>query len=265
MAVAALLALVVLLFSAGGPAADIVWIPAAGSLAGLILGVWTVARAGADRRAYEQALMSRAATDAVVAERLALARDLHDVVSHGLGFITVRAAVTRHVGSAGADALAALADIEAASRTATLDLRRMLALLRDQQDVRLSPSPGVADIPALVKDAEANGLRVSYVGAFARLSPGAGVVAYRVMQEALTNVARHAGPTAVEARCEQIGANVVVQVQDAGPVPGWASQPGAGVGLRSLGERLEAIGGTLRFGPSDQGGFAIVAELPDER
>ena len=158
-----------------------------------------------------------------------------------------------------------MAEIEEASRRATLELRRMLALLRRQGDVPHAPTPGLADIGELAAVARTNGLRVEVVAREdgAACSPGAGLVVYRVVQEALTNAARHAGPTRVDVRYGRIGDRMVVEVRDEGRSPGWVAEPGAGHGLRGLRERIEAMHGELRTATTDAGGFHLTAEVPD--
>ncbi|WP_250009238.1 sensor histidine kinase [Actinoplanes sp. M2I2] len=222
---------------------------------------WAVVRWRADRKAYEERLTAWAAAEAVHSERLKIARDLHDIVSHGLGLITVRAASTRHLGKP-PEVAAALTDIEQASREATAELRRMLSVLREAAP--LSPVDDLSVLPAIVRAAENAGIRpelsVTDLGA---VSPGVQVAICQTVREALSNTARHAGPTDVRVLVHRDFEVLVVSVDDAGPAPGWSQAPGAGHGLLGLHERINALGGTLAT-RHDDGGFRLTARIPDE-
>ncbi|GAB7036537.1 MULTISPECIES: sensor histidine kinase [Catenuloplanes] len=222
--------------------------------------VWTVRRARADRADYEARLTAWAASEAVLAERLHIARDLHDIVSHGLGLITVRAAATRHLPKP-PEVAAALTDIEEAGRQATAELRRMLGVLRSTDP--LTPVDSLDDLAAIAADAGRGGLRVDLsVGELGPVSPGVQVAVARTVREGLANAARHAGPSDVRVRVHRDGADVVVTVADGGPEPGWRATPGAGHGLAGLRERVGSLGGVLGAAPVD-GGFRLTARIPD--
>ena len=221
-----------------------------------------------DRRAYEADLVGRSAAEAVAAERLALARDLHDIVSHGLGLITTRAAVARRLSHIDPDDLAvALDDIEHTSRATTTELRRMLTLLRTDTDAAsLVPLPGLADIPDVVADAGRHHLTVDYTHN-AGLSASAGVAAtiFQIVKEGLANTLRHAGPTTVTIMIERVDDAITVAMADSGPAIGHRSEPAAGHGhgLVGLSERVTALGGTLDSGQVGSGGFQLGATIPD--
>jgi signal transduction histidine kinase len=227
--------------------------------------VWAVRRSRADRNAYESRLTAWAASEAVLAERLRIARDLHDIVSHGLGLITVRAAATRHLPKP-AEVQAALTDIEDASRHATAELRRMLAVLREPStaDPR-APLDNLDDLPGIVRGASLAGLRTRLTAEpLGPVSQGVQVAVCKTVREALSNAARHAGPTDVRVRVYRNGADIVVTVADTGPpVDGWRASPGAGHGLAGLRERVGNLGGTLSTEHVDAG-FRITARIPDE-
>ncbi|WP_250030124.1 sensor histidine kinase [Paractinoplanes maris] len=247
---------------ARGPAATIV--PAVLAGGALTAAVWAVQRWRADRRAYEERLTAWAAAEAVQTERLKIARDLHDVVSHGLGLITVRAASTRHLEKP-PEVGAALTDIEEASRGATAELRRMLTVLRETGgQAPLAPVDDLSVLPAIVRAAENAGVRpelsVTELGA---VSPGVQVAICQTVREALSNTARHAGPTDVRVVVRRDAEVLIVSVADAGPAPGWHQAPGAGHGLAGLHERVNALGGTLATRHKD-GGFQLTARIPDE-
>ncbi len=246
-----------------GPASVAVpWIMVGGAAAAA---VWAVRRSRADRNAYEARLTAWAASEAVLAERLRIARDLHDIVSHGLGLITVRAAATRHLPKP-AEVAAALTDIEDASRHATAELRRMLTVLRsgDGAEPR-APLDGLDDLPRIVEGAAVAGLRTELaVDPLGEVSQGVQVAVCRTVREALSNAARYAGPTDVRVRVHRDGRHVVVAVSDAGPgQDGWHASPGAGHGLAGLRERVASLDGTLTAEPVD-GGFRVTARIPDD-
>ena len=200
---------------------------------------------------------------AVAAERLTIARDLHDLVSHGLGLITVRAAVARSVDATSPDRLmAALGDIEQASRATTLELRRMLQVLRSSQSPPLSPAPGAPNWQESITAAERAGLTVEAAGTSVAVnSNGVALAVHRILQEGLANVTRHAGPTKVRIDLTRNGDTLCLTMADEGPVPGWRARPGAGHGLLGLQERVAALGGELSHS-SSPAGFRLVAELP---
>ncbi|WP_327001640.1 histidine kinase [Dactylosporangium sp. NBC_01737] len=203
--------------------------------------------------------------EAVLAERLRIARDLHDIVSHGLGLITVRAAATRHLPKPG-EVAAALTDIEDASRHATAELRRMLTVLREPAAGGLrAPLDGIDDLPRIVDGAAVAGLRTRLtVDPLGEVSQGVQVAVCKTVREALSNAARYAGPTDVRVRVHRDGRYVVVAVTDAGPADdGWRASPGAGHGLDGLRERVGSLDGTLTAERVDAG-FRVTARIPDE-
>ncbi|SPT53672.1 sensory histidine kinase UhpB [Actinomyces bovis] len=231
-----------------------------------------------ERRAHEAELARAAARTAVAEERLAIARDLHDLVSGGLGAITVRAAVAQRLEGDAAGLRAALADIESASRQSTDALRRMLAVLRGEAigagDAGAAAASGTPIRPAAVAAAgagpsfsaalqaeltclETAGLKVDCTVQGSVPSPLEPLV-LAVVREGLSNVARHAGPTRAEVNVRQEGEILQISIVDEGPSPTWVDQPGAGLGLRGLAERVEALGGQLEYGPAGSG-FALLA------
>lgn len=235
--------------------------------------VWAVGRSRQQRRDYEERLASWAADRAVEKERLRIARDLHDLSSHGLGLITVRAASTGFLAGPDADAerQRAMHDIERISRQTTSELRDMLLLLRSagEHAAPLRPAETLAALPGIVEDAERSGLTihstmadVEDIGRMgAQLSQGAQLAICTVLREALTNVLRHAGPTTVRCALTADTDWVIVVVEDDGRQPGWVAQPGAGHGLMGLRERVEVHGGTLTAAPTVQG-FRLQATFP---
>ena len=227
-----------------------------------VLWIWRLARVMERRQARQ--LQAQQVAAAVAAERLTIARDLHDLVSHGLGLITVRAAVARSVDATSPDRLmAALGDIEQASRATTLELRRMLQVLRASQSPPLSPAPGAPNWQESITAAERAGLTVEAAETSVAVnSNGVALAVHRILQEGLANVTRHAGPTKVRIDLTRNGDTLCLTMADEGPVPGWRARPGAGHGLLGLQERVAALGGELSHS-SSPAGFRLVAELPD--
>ncbi|MFI6519432.1 sensor histidine kinase [Spirillospora sp. NPDC050679] len=210
----------------------------------------------------------------VVEERLRIARDLHDLLAHSITVIGVQAGAAAHlVGGDRPLDRAGLADtlntIAATCRDARQELRATLQLLRstDAQGSPLIPPPGLAGLSDLAAAARAAGLRVALTDDLdgARPAPEVGVVAYRIVQEALTNVLKHAGAAHAEIRLTRDGGDLTVTVADdgrgpAGPAPGAAG----GFGVLGMTERARSVGGTLRAGPGPDGGFTVTAVLPLE-
>ncbi|GGP36123.1 two-component sensor histidine kinase [Streptomyces variabilis] len=206
----------------------------------------------------------------VAEERLRMARDLHDLLAHSITLIGVQTSVAAHVLAADPDRLdraavaKALDDIAGTCRTARGELRATLEVLRDSggpEDAR-GPLAGLDGLPDLVGAARLAGARVEHrVRVAEPVPPAVGAAAYRVVQEALTNVVRHAGPEPV-VRVDVSDRDGVLHigVTDDGTGPDPAGTPGFGlVGMR---ERARSVGGTLEAGPREGGGFRVTAVLP---
>jgi signal transduction histidine kinase len=201
---------------------------------------------------------------AVTEERLRIARELHDVVAHSMSVIAVQAGVAHHVIDSRPElARQALATVETNSRSALVEMRRLLGVLRqeDEPSAALAPSPGLAEVPRLVAQFAEAGLRVDVrtTGAADGLPDGVDLSAYRIVQEGLTNVLRHGGPAATVTIDHEPGL-VRVAVGDDGPAREPRGEPGHGlIGMR---ERVAVFGGTLTAGPRPGGGFDLAATLP---
>lgn len=230
---------------------------------------WQFLAAENAQRARElEAARDELARHAVAAERLRIARELHDVVAHSMSVIAMHAGAARlAVGTDPASERAALDIIEGSSREALGEMRRLVTVLRDENadTAARSPVPGLADLPTLVASVAAGGLTVDVrtEGELEVLPSGVSLAAYRVIQEALTNVVRHAGNTSTHVLVQAAQDNLVVRIDNAAP---WGSShhvPSVGghgtVGMR---ERVELYGGTLRAGPSADGGWSVEARLP---
>lgn len=235
--------------------------------------VWAIQQARRQRRDFEDRLASWAAERAVAQERLRIARDLHDLSSHGLGLMTVRAAATGYLDGPDADAerRQAMFDIERVGRATTNELRRMLRLLRTPADdpAPLHPADTLAALPGIIHDAERGGLIIQQTNTnlgderdgYGALAQSVQLAVCAVVREALTNVLRHAGPTTVRLAIARTGDTLRVTVDDDGKHPGWKAESGAGYGLIGLRERVEAHGGTLTTSPTRQG-FRLDASIP---
>ena len=208
---------------------------------------------------------------AVTEERLRIARELHDVIAHSMSVIAVQSAVGNHVIDAQpAEARQALAAIEATSRSALTEMRRLLGVLRQEGEPRgsLTPAPGLADLSSLVSQVRDAGLQVwiNVEGQRGSVPPGVDLSAYRVIQEALTNVIKHAAPAPATVTVSYAPAAVTVEVADVGPARPGHGVPasGNGHGLIGMRERVAVFGGDLEAGPRPEGGFLVRARFPLE-
>ncbi|WP_460341786.1 sensor histidine kinase [Actinoallomurus acanthiterrae] len=232
-------------------------------------GAWTIGRAVRERRAYAARAAEQLAERAVTEERLRIARELHDVVSHTLSLIGVKAGVAGYVlrsrtpGDEDAEVRDALDVIETTSRDALVEMRHMLGMLRsDEASPELRPAPGLAGLPELRERAAMAGVRVDLtVHGVDGLPEGMGRSVYRIVQEAVTNVVRHAAPAHCRVVVEGDKDEVRIRVTDDGL--GDRVLPGTpGHGIIGMRERAHMHGGTLTAGPRPEGGFEVSARLP---
>jgi signal transduction histidine kinase len=209
----------------------------------------------------------------VIEERARIARELHDVVAHRVSLMTVQAGAAKAVAAEDPEgARRAMAAVEEAGRQALDELRHLLGVLRPETDLDgLGPQPGLADLPRLVEQIRGAGVDVSLAtdGVSAELPARVDLFAYRIVQEALTNVLKHAGPGArTEVRLGTDRGGIVLEVVDDGrgatvmPTPGVAEEGARGHGLVGMRERALLLGGTLDAAPRPGGGFRVVAHLP---
>ncbi|MDF5754379.1 histidine kinase [Spongiactinospora sp. TRM90649] len=197
-------------------------------------------------------------------ERLRIARELHDSLTHQISIIKVQAEVAVHTArKKGEPVPPALLAIQEAGREATRDLRATLEALRDDDT---APPRGLDDVPALVERARATGLDASLTIGGQRQDVPAAVdrTVYRIVQESLTNVARHAAAATASVRIDYRPGALAVRVEDDGTATP-DSAPVPGVGLLGMRERVLALGGELRAEPRLEGGFSVRAEFPVER
>jgi len=206
---------------------------------------------------------------AVAAERARIASELHDVVTHNVSVMVVQAGAARRVLDSSPDqARDALVAVEASGRTAMGELRHLLGLLAPagaEDQAALAPQPGAGQVAALVDRVRAAGLDVELTVTGARdLPPGADLTAYRVVQEALTNVIKHAGVARAAVSLEYRPDDLLITVTDDGD-PGAGQAPGTGGrGLIGLRERIALYGGELDAGPRPGGGWRVRARIPVE-
>jgi signal transduction histidine kinase len=257
-----------------------------GFLAGEILVFWMIgvfvrARRQAAALAEHNAALQRQAEQAVTTERARIARELHDIVAHHLSVVVLQAAGAR---ASGRPADGALEKIEHSGRQALTEMRRLLGMLREpDEDPELTPQPGLGELAALAESVRAAGLPVHLVigGNEVALPAAVDVSAYRIVQEALTNVLKHAGSARAEVSIGYLGDAVTIEVTDDGgclqPAPAlapagadlagtdlaWAgASQASGRGLTGMRERVALFGGELHAGPEPGGGFAVRARLP---
>ncbi|MBT3152602.1 sensor histidine kinase [Streptomyces sp. CHD11] len=253
------------------------WLPPAGDRAAswsqeIVIATWVVAlvalselaRVRREQWARERAERARAARRRADEERLRIARELHDVLAHSISVINVQAGVgLALLDSDPEQARTALATIKAQSKEALGEVRQVLDTLRAPGTAPRAPAPGLDRLPELVEQAASAGLTVTVtVGQEQpRLPPGVDLAAFRIVQEALTNVVRHSGSREARVSVERSGDRLRLRVDDDGPATG-ADTGGGGNGLAGMRERAAALNGTVEAGPRSDGGFRVLAVLP---
>ena len=239
------------------PVADLVF------LGMFAVGAWLVGRIARRHRETAREASERADV-AVEAERRRLARELHDVVSHSISVIAVQAqAIRRRLGPEHAREIEDLEAVETTARQAMAEMRRLLGVLRaDGEDAPLAPQPGLGELPQLLEQSRAAGLdvRLELEGSAVPLPPGVDLTAYRIVQEALTNVVKHAGATTAHVRIRYAARDLELCIDDDGH--GRAPAANGGHGLLGMRERVTLYGGHVSAGPRPEGGFRVNAGLP---
>jgi signal transduction histidine kinase len=225
-----------------------------------------VVRARTLRLAAAEREQEQRARIAVGDERARIARELHDVVAHSVGVIIVQAVGARRVFDQEPErAREALESIEGTARTALADMRRSLGVLRREDDERaLAPQPGVDDLHGLIEQARAGGVTAELVveGEPVPLPQAVDLSAYRIAQEALTNVIKHADAAHALVTVRYLDDELEVEVADDGAGPAGGGADGSGLGIIGMRERVEAHGGRLYAGAGTKGGFVVRASLP---
>src|SRR5579862_2133963 len=231
-------------------------------LAFWLAGVLVRGRRRAVSLVTRSAALQRQAEEAAAAERARIARELHDIIAHHLSVVVLHAAGARAAGGADPQTLA---EIEQSGRQALTETRRLFGVLRGpDEETDRAPQPGIGELPALADSLRATGLEVSLSidGDHAALPPGVNVSAYRIVQEALTNVLKHAGPARAEVTVGCADSAVTIEVTDDGPGNPVPPALTGGQGLAGMRERVAVFGGELRAGPRPGGGFTVTARLP---
>jgi len=233
----------------------------------VLLSVAELMRAAAQRRLAVQRIREQELLRLASEERMRMARDLHDVVAHNISVINVQANTALHLADRQPErAQQALATINDVSRQALAELRSVLGVLRADGDAApRAPAPGLGELDTLVANMAAAGLKVELEteGSPAPLPASVDLAAYRIIQEALTNSARHSGAARAVVRVRYRGSEVEIEVEDEGTTGPRPSRPaGSGSGIAGMTDRAQALGGRLTAGPRPGGGFRVTALLP---
>ncbi|MEU8513701.1 histidine kinase [Kitasatospora sp. NPDC048722] len=242
-----------------------------GGIAATVAISWLVGNTIHQSRSHTEALRGRATEQAVTAERLRIARELHDMVAHSIGIIAIQAGMGRRVmDTQPAETRNALDAIEATSRETLAGLRRMLGALRqgEGESAPLEVAPGMAELDRLVTNTAAAGVRVELTrtGEPRRLPADVDLAAFRIVQEAVTNVVKHSGTKDCHVTVDHRPDGVEITVVDlgAGASAGSGSGPGhgSGYGIAGMRERVGLLNGEFSAGPRPEGGFRVAARLP---
>jgi signal transduction histidine kinase len=240
----------------------------------IVGGAWLAGRAMRHRRERERALerltvdlereREEKARAAVAEERVRIARELHDVVAHAISVIVLQArGARRSFATDPEETREALDMIEATGSEALAEMRRLLGMLRsDDEEIALAPQPSLRHLDTLAAQVREAGLPVdlSVEGEPIELPPGVDLSAYRIVQEALTNALRHAGPATARVVVRYRENDLELEIADTGL--GSGASDGDGHGLAGMRERVSLYGGKIEAGPGDEGGFAVRARLP---
>ncbi len=232
---------------------------------------WLIGDSMHQSRVHAEQVRTQAAAQAVTAERLRIARELHDMVAHTIGIVALQAGAARRVIDTRPElAREALGEVENASRETLSGLRRMLGALRRAEPGQApeatpldpSPAPGLADIDRLAERTTAAGVHVEvrWRGELHTLPPEIGMSAYRIVQEAVTNVVRHAGTGSCRVTVDCRDEELTIEVVDSGNGPGRAAA--TGYGLLGMRERVGLLHGEFSAAPRPEGGFRVAAWLP---
>jgi signal transduction histidine kinase len=230
--------------------------------------VWYVGRSlrlREERAALQRRQQADEARRIVAEERTHIARELHDVVAHQVSMMTVQAGAAQAVAAADPEgARQAMAAVELAGRQALDELRHLLGVLRPETERGgLGPQPGLAELPRLIAQVSQAGLDVKITdGLRTSLPTRVQLSAYRIIQEALTNVLKHGGPgTRTEVHLREDGTDLTIEILDDGR-PGLTRPQTSGHGIVGMRERATLLGGSLETGPRPEGGFRVLARLP---
>lgn len=220
------------------------------------------------RAAYAERTREEEARLRVAEERMRIARELHDVVAHHMAVANAQAGTARHLAPTHPEqAMKLLDELTATTSSALLELRATVGVLRrigDDPDADpLEPAPGLDRLPELIATCETAGVEVTVTteGEPRPLSPGVDLTAYRIIQEALTNVTKHGAGTGANVRLTYSDSRLLISVTNDGAAT-TSSVPGGGYGLMGMRERAHSVGGDLHAGPRPEGGFEVATALP---
>ncbi|GAA5133689.1 sensor histidine kinase [Pseudonocardia adelaidensis] len=259
--VPAVVATAAFLAAAGMPGGSVLAFPTL-----VLLGVWGLGDA-TRRWAQRSEHMAARAARAVADERVRIARELHDIVTHHMSVVSLQAGLAQYVlDSDPPTAKLAISAAGDAGRQALAEMRRLLDVLRVDRDAESDyrPQPGLSDLDLLVDRTRKAGLPVDVVvtGRARPLPPGPDLCAYRVAQESLTNILKHAGPASARIELDYGEQTLTLSVSDDGAPFAPGSPAADSHGIRGMRERAELYGGVLTAGPREQRGFAVVLRLP---
>ncbi|MFD0414329.1 sensor histidine kinase [Streptomyces sp. NPDC127108] len=236
-----------------------------------VVGVGMAVVAGFAARQWQRQLAAHRellAAGAVAAERRRIARELHDVVAHHITAMQLMAGGARKVVQHDVDlAQDALKSLEDSGRLALSEMRQLLDVLRTDEDAEGSPAapqPDVTDLPRVVAESRQAGVDTELLvdGVRQELAPTLGLTVFRIVQEALTNIRKHAGGARATVRLDYGSGLLTVEIRDDGPGTTAPRRTRAGHGLVGMRERVALHGGTLETGPRPEGGFRVLATLP---
>lgn len=220
------------------------------------------------RAAYAERTREEEARLRVAEERMRIARELHDVVAHHMAVANAQAGTARHLAPTHPEqAMKLLDELTATTSSALLELRATVGVLRrigDDPDADpLEPAPGLDRLPELIATCETAGVEVTVTteGEPRPLSPGVDLTAYRIIQEALTNVTKHGAGTGANVRLTYSDSRLLISVTNDGAAT-TSPVPGGGYGLMGMRERAHSVGGDLHAGPRPEGGFEVATALP---
>jgi len=224
---------------------------------------WLIGNSIRQTREHAQALSARAAEQAVTSERLRISRELHDAVAHSVGIIALQSGAARRcMTTQPQEACEAMAAVERASRETLSGLRRMLGALRQSEAAPLEPAPGLADVERLAAATTAAGVHVELLwrGEPRPVPREIDQAAFRIVQESVTNVVRHAGTRSCRVSVEYRDDELLIEIVDRGR--GRADAAGPGFGLAGMRERVALLDGEFSAGPRTGGGFRVRARIP---
>ncbi|MFI6402728.1 sensor histidine kinase [Streptomyces sp. NPDC050548] len=223
---------------------------------------WLIGNSVRQNRAYAERLTTQAATQAVTAERLRIAREMHDTVAHSIGIIALQAGAAARVTTTQPEAAReAMRAVETEGRETLAGLRRMLVALRAADETPALPA-GLGDVDRLAATTTAAGVRVDVrrCGEPRQLPPDIDLSAFRIIQESVTNVVRHAGTRACRVTLDYRDDELALEVTDDGRGHGTVTDPG--FGLAGMRERVALLHGEFTAAPRPEGGFRVAARLP---